>query len=71
MEEKWEMPENSIFGDFFLFLPAYEQPLNPSSAFIDKNVELGAFAMFAKGRNPPHHPAIFLGNPLTPLSFDW
>ena len=30
------LPENSIFSDFFLFLPAYEQPLNPSSAFIDK-----------------------------------
>ena len=30
--------ENSIFSHFSLFVPAYGQPLDPISAFIDKNV---------------------------------
>ena len=33
--------ENSIFSHFSLFVPAYGQPLDPISAFIDKNVITG------------------------------
>ena len=32
------LPENSIFGHFALFVPAHGRPLDPTSAFIDKDV---------------------------------
>ena len=35
------LPENSIFGHLPPFAPAYGQPLDPTSTFIDKNVITG------------------------------
>ena len=35
------LPEKSIFGHLPPFAPAYGQPLDPTSAFIDKNVITG------------------------------
>ena len=32
------LPENSIFGHFALFVLAHGQPLDPTSAFTDKEV---------------------------------
>ena len=33
-----QLHENSIFGHFAPFVPAHGQPLDPTSAFTDKNI---------------------------------
>ena len=37
------LPDNSIFGHLPPFAPAYGQPLDPTSTFIDKNVITGCY----------------------------
>ena len=37
----WQSPNVSIFGHLPPFVPAYKQPLDPTSTFIDKNVITG------------------------------
>ena len=39
------LPENSIFGYLPPFAPAYEQHLDPTSTFIDKNVITGCYCI--------------------------
>ena len=36
-----QLPENSIFGHFSPFVTAHGQPLDPTSAFIDKTIITG------------------------------
>ena len=38
-----QLPENSIFDHLPPFAPAYGQPLDPTFAFIDKNVISGCY----------------------------
>ena len=38
-----QLPENSIFDHLPPFAPAYGQPLDPTFAFIDKNVTSGCY----------------------------
>ena len=50
-----------IFGHFALFVPAHGWPLNPTSAFIDKNVITGCCCndIYGKRATPGYYHPIF------------